>query len=328
MRAGRTALCLLFVGTSACTLQHAVLSPPKTAVDDTTPRGVDLRPGMELQVDGAYYREGSLRRSLADYLGDEIAKYEVGANGSLRLMSVSSLPAGKQPPHDQPAVQLLIGRRNASSRYHRLFFRVVFSQTGHPRQAILVGARSNAELDQITRQLADGQDPSCRERCGVFPEWSTASVIIAIVVNGVPRSVVLGSTVGSVAAHPLHITLLRDVNGRVTSVPVNTSDRWHFACLCSMGIGSLGTDSSGFYSNNIMTDVVEALIIDLLDWVASKERTYEEVMEAWRTSCPRLPVWEDANDRGLLAIEVVDRRSLVRLTPSGVALLGSRTLRR
>lgn len=77
-----------------------------------------------------------------------------------------------------------------------------------------------------------------------------------------------------------------------------------------------------------MTDVVEALIIDLLDWVASKERTYEEVMEAWRTSCPRLPVWEDANDRGLLAIEVVDRRSLVRLTPSGVALLGSRTLRR
>ncbi len=77
-----------------------------------------------------------------------------------------------------------------------------------------------------------------------------------------------------------------------------------------------------------MADVVEALIIDLLDWVSSKERTYEEVMEAWRTSCPRLPVWEDANDRGLLAIEVVDGRSLVRLTPSGVALLESRTLQR
>ncbi len=77
-----------------------------------------------------------------------------------------------------------------------------------------------------------------------------------------------------------------------------------------------------------MADVVEALIIDLLDWVSSKERTYEEVMEAWRTSCPRLPVWEDANDRGLLAIEVVDGRSLVRLTPSGVALIESRTLQR
>jgi hypothetical protein len=77
-----------------------------------------------------------------------------------------------------------------------------------------------------------------------------------------------------------------------------------------------------------MTDVVEALILDLLDSVASKERTYEEVMEAWRTSCPRLPVWEDANDRGLLKIEVVNGQSLVRLTPSGVALLESRTTRR
>jgi D-3-phosphoglycerate dehydrogenase len=46
--------------------------------------------------------------------------------------------------------------------------------------------------------------------------------------------------------------------------------------------------------------VVEALILDLLEWVTKRERTYEEVMEAWRTSCPRLPVWEEANDRGLV----------------------------
>jgi hypothetical protein len=44
--------------------------------------------------------------------------------------------------------------------------------------------------------------------------------------------------------------------------------------------------------------VVEALILDLLEWVTRRDRTYEEVMDAWRTSCPRLPVWEDANDRG------------------------------
>jgi hypothetical protein len=51
-----------------------------------------------------------------------------------------------------------------------------------------------------------------------------------------------------------------------------------------------------------MTDaVVEALIVDLLEWVATRERSYEEVMDAWRTSCPKLPVWEDANDRGLIA---------------------------
>jgi D-3-phosphoglycerate dehydrogenase / 2-oxoglutarate reductase len=54
--------------------------------------------------------------------------------------------------------------------------------------------------------------------------------------------------------------------------------------------------------------VVEALILDLLEWVAKRERTYEEVMEAWRTSCPRLPVWEEANDRGLVVRENVNGR--------------------
>jgi hypothetical protein len=74
-----------------------------------------------------------------------------------------------------------------------------------------------------------------------------------------------------------------------------------------------------------MTDaVVEALIFDLLEWVSTRERTYEEVMDAWRTSCPKLPVWEDANDRGLITIEDVQGRSLVRITPSGRALLAAR----
>lgn len=67
--------------------------------------------------------------------------------------------------------------------------------------------------------------------------------------------------------------------------------------------------------------VVEALVVDLLRWLASGERSYTEVMDAWRTSCPRLPVWEDANDRGLVATENVNGRSIVRVTSSGLALL-------
>lgn len=63
--------------------------------------------------------------------------------------------------------------------------------------------------------------------------------------------------------------------------------------------------------------VVEALIHDLLAWVAMRERTYEETMDAWRTSCPKLPVWEDANDRGLIEI----KNGIVRVTASGRALM-------
>jgi hypothetical protein len=75
-----------------------------------------------------------------------------------------------------------------------------------------------------------------------------------------------------------------------------------------------------------MTDAVEPLILDLLEWVASGERSYVEVMDAWRTSCPKLPVWEDANDRGLIREEQVNGRSVVRITSSGLALLEQRKL--
>ncbi len=49
-----------------------------------------------------------------------------------------------------------------------------------------------------------------------------------------------------------------------------------------------------------MTVTVDNLILDLLEWLGSSPRPYSEVLEAWRTSCPRLPVWEEANDRGLV----------------------------
>jgi D-3-phosphoglycerate dehydrogenase / 2-oxoglutarate reductase len=45
---------------------------------------------------------------------------------------------------------------------------------------------------------------------------------------------------------------------------------------------------------------LDALILDLLEWIGSGTKPYAEVMDAWRTSCPRLTVWEDANERGFV----------------------------
>lgn len=68
----------------------------------------------------------------------------------------------------------------------------------------------------------------------------------------------------------------------------------------------------------------EPLILDLVEWVAQKPRPLDDVMEAWRTSCPRLPVWEDAIDRGLVTREHVGGRArLVRASEKGLALLSS-----
>ena len=73
-----------------------------------------------------------------------------------------------------------------------------------------------------------------------------------------------------------------------------------------------------------MPDPVDALLRDMLGWLAREPRPYGEVMEAWRTSCPRLPVWEEANDRGFLTSEIVDGRAVVKLTPAGIDGLAKR----
>jgi len=67
--------------------------------------------------------------------------------------------------------------------------------------------------------------------------------------------------------------------------------------------------------------VVEALILELPQWVAKRERSYEEVMDARRTSCPRLPIWEEVTDRGLVIREEGSGRCIVRVTSLGLAFL-------
>jgi len=71
-------------------------------------------------------------------------------------------------------------------------------------------------------------------------------------------------------------------------------------------------------------ETIDPLIIDFLSWLEREPRAYAEVMEFWRTSCPKLPIWEDAVDRGLVA-----RRRGPDAGPAVVVLTdsGRRTLR-
>jgi hypothetical protein len=71
-----------------------------------------------------------------------------------------------------------------------------------------------------------------------------------------------------------------------------------------------------------MSNPVDALIVDLLEWIGPQPRPYAEVMDAWRTSCPRLPVWEEANDRGFIARHHQGGLGpCVSVTPLGIAYL-------
>jgi len=71
-----------------------------------------------------------------------------------------------------------------------------------------------------------------------------------------------------------------------------------------------------------LNDPVEPLILDLLEWIGTKSRQYAEVIDAWRTSCPRLPVWEEANSRGFIAYTHVDGQpARVVVSQAGIAHL-------
>ena len=66
------------------------------------------------------------------------------------------------------------------------------------------------------------------------------------------------------------------------------------------------------------------LTIEFLTWISSRPRTYAEAMDAWRSNCPRHPVWDDALNDGL--IQIVDtggaaKQVTVILTPRGRTLL-------
>ena len=69
-----------------------------------------------------------------------------------------------------------------------------------------------------------------------------------------------------------------------------------------------------------MTEKPSLIMIQFLSWVADRPRNYAQAMEAWRSSCPRLSVWEDAIIEGLIRIDSNANRS-VCLTPRGSAVL-------
>ena len=69
-------------------------------------------------------------------------------------------------------------------------------------------------------------------------------------------------------------------------------------------------------------DGIDPLVRDLVEWIGTEPRAYRDVMDAWRTSCPRLTVWEDAVELGLVARRSqIGAGEFVELTERGRALL-------
>jgi hypothetical protein len=73
-----------------------------------------------------------------------------------------------------------------------------------------------------------------------------------------------------------------------------------------------------------MTANLDPLVRDLVEWVDKEARPYADVLDAWRTSCPRLTVWEEASDRGFVErVSVEGQGVYVTATDAGRAFVKS-----
>ena len=70
-----------------------------------------------------------------------------------------------------------------------------------------------------------------------------------------------------------------------------------------------------------MTDPSDPLVLDLVEWVTREPRLYSDVIETWRTSCPRLTIWEDAVDCGYVARRQTVEGLRVTVTKGGEKFL-------
>lgn len=210
---------------SACASRapHAKAPPSPNPFAPNGQGWIDLHSGMGLRVENAYFREGSPKHTVNEFIGTEIAEYGVDPSGRMTIAALQSKVPRR--PADQVPVQALIPAAMARYRFHRFYYQVVFNRsTGTVSGAALLGARSAAELASLGSRILSDPDSVCGgslTHCAVFPELCSVSVQMTIRVNGETRRVLWGSTLSSVAVSPRTVEVLRLRDGRLTPVEID-----------------------------------------------------------------------------------------------------------
>jgi hypothetical protein len=213
----RLALLSAVLFTLSCAKERLL---PPAPVAKSTADYLDIRPGIQLSVEKAYYAAGSKAKGLDGYLGTQVAAFGLAPNGSLRLLSLNSKPfQGATVP--RISADQLIPPHIRNERAYRFFYAVTFARSSRPSASVLLAAKSFKQIEELSAQLKADPDRVCSGQsasCAVFPEGSTVSILMEVTVNGAPKVVIWGSALGSATGGQPATLLERNISGHFESV--------------------------------------------------------------------------------------------------------------
>jgi hypothetical protein len=180
---------------------------------------------MGLRIENAYFREGSSRRELEDYLGTEVARYQASMTGDLVQIGPTQVVPNR--PANQLRVDQLIPEAQRKVPHHRFFYQILINPTDTHRTAVLISAATPERLASLTELLLRDPSKLCSgdsTSCTVFPKSSSVSLEMEIFVNDSPKTVAWGSWLWTITGDTGSPKLFRLYKGRLTRVKFDPKD--------------------------------------------------------------------------------------------------------
>ena len=203
---------------------------PYSSVPDrysrTGPGWIDMRHGLGLRVEVAYFRDPDAERDVKNYLGLETVRYEATPDGRLAQAGAATVLDGR--PQQQLAADRILSEAQRNLAHHRFFYQFLFTPTDLGRRAVLLSAETAEGLSALEKQLRTDPEAlrcSISESCTVFPESSSASLEMEIFVNGSRQMIPWRTRLSRVVEDKPRVRLYRDYRGRRARVRLPRDDR-------------------------------------------------------------------------------------------------------
>lgn len=170
---------------------------------------VDLKPGIRLQIQRAYFRDAPApegKHNLGNYLGITTISYQVTEDAQRRVrfyrtsVESSKKDLARQFQKDIPDFSL--AAQTGKLPFYRLFLFTSFVPQKTQRSALIIGTKTMSALEEITNTIRANPKLGCREisahheaDCISFDGPVSVSAEIQVVLNGKPTYVAVGSSI-------------------------------------------------------------------------------------------------------------------------------------